>query len=166
MTRNAPRGAFLIEVPAHLIYALVMRAYLVIASLLLPFFAFAGVYRWVGPDGQVNYSDRPQTGAERVRVRDHRRIAAAGNEESGEESDTDLGPYRAFEISRPTPNETLRDVDAKLELSLLIDPPLSAAHRVQVLLDGQKVPGDTRQTQIQLRDLAYGSHGRIPNFRG
>lgn len=135
-----------------------MRLYFYFALVLFPCFASAGVYKWVGPDGQIHYSDRPMTGSERVSVPVQRTEPDSNREATNEESGAVLGPYGAFEILSPEPNQTLRQAEATLELSLLIDPPLAPGHRVQVVLDGQPVPGDIEQTQILMRDLAYGSH--------
>lgn len=135
-----------------------MRALLFIVALLLPALVGAGVYKWIGPDGQIHYSDRPVSGAERVGIQVDRRASAPMTQPPGADEGADPGPYSAFEIVNPEPNRTLRDTEGKLELGLLIDPPLSAAHHLQILLDGQPVAGDTRGTQILLQGLPFGSH--------
>lgn len=118
----------------------------------------AGVYKWVGPDGRVHYSDRPVAGAEPVAGLASDRDE--GGSDDGEDTGVgaDPGPYTAFEILIPEPNATLRNDDGHAQVSLLIDPPLSEDHRLRLLVDGQPVGGDPGGTQVQLQGLSYGSH--------
>jgi hypothetical protein len=142
----------------NLIYPLVMRASAAIPILLLPFFVDAGVYKWRGTDGQIQYSDRPVTGAERVGIAFDRYAPASGSGDTAEETDADPGPYSAFEIAAPEPNQTIRDAEGELQLSLLVNPPLAADHRLQILVDGHPVPGEIQGTQISIKGLSFGSH--------
>lgn len=135
-----------------------MRALLSIATLLLPLLAAAGVYRWVDPDGRIQYSDRPVSGAERVGIQLDRSVESAEAQVPTEEGGLELGTYDSFEILAPEPNQTLRDAEGKVDLSLLIEPPLAPDHRLQILVDGQPVTGDAQGAQIQLLGLAFGSH--------
>jgi hypothetical protein len=135
-----------------------MRGLLFIFVLLLPALAGADVYKWFGPDGRIHYSDRRVSGAERIGIQVDRNIPAQTNKLRAGGEGADPGLYNAFEIVEPESTETLRDADGKLGLALLIDPPLSAEHRLQILLDGQPLPGDVAGTQILLQGLSYGSH--------
>lgn len=158
MLRNAPPGAFPVEARRRLDYPLSMRALLLIPTLLLPAAVGAGVYKWTGPDGQIQYSDRRASGSERVAIQDDRTSRVPTSQPSVSGEGADPGYYNALEIVEPEPGQTIRDADGKVGLALLIDPPLSADHRLQILLDGQLVRGDMRETQILLQGLPYGSH--------
>ena len=135
-----------------------MRALPSIGFLLLPFLASAGVYKLEGPDGRVLYSDRPISGAEPIGIQIDRGKEAAKVTASETETAAVLGPYESFEIVVPEPNQTLRDAEGRVNLSLLVEPPLASDHRLRILLNGRPVEGDTRDTQVQLQGLTFGSH--------
>lgn len=134
-----------------------MRGALISVLLVAALPVGAGVYRWVDDTGRTHYSDRPVAGAQAVPVPASKVPESAA---ATPESDVagDPGPYTAFEILSPEPNATLRDADARVPISLLIDPPLSAGHRVQIVLNGEVVPGDTPGMHLSLQGLPFGTH--------
>jgi hypothetical protein len=137
-----------------------MRLPLLGALLLVPALAAAGVYRWVGPDGQVNYSDRWVAGSEPVGIREDRR-SGAPQSEGGARADgqeATAGSYSRFEIVTPDPNETVRSAEGRVKVSLHLEPPLQPGHRLQILLDGKPVPGTEPTTQMELSGVSFGSH--------
>ena len=157
--QKTPReGRFFVEAPQNLFYALLMRAFPSVGILLLPLLATAGVYKWEGPDGRVYYSDRPASGAKPIGVPVNRGKDARKEEPPVEETAAVLGPYDSFEILVPEPNQTLRDAQGEVDLSLLVEPPLAGDHRLLILLNGQPLEGDTRRTQVRLQGLTFGSH--------
>ena len=89
---------------------------------------------------------------------DTRSLEATENKSAGGESGSDPGPYDSFEILNPQPNQTVRDAAGRIALSLLIEPPLSTDHRLQILVNGQPVPGNNRLPQVTIRGLAFGSN--------
>jgi hypothetical protein len=135
-----------------------MRLSILILALIASLDAWSGVYRWIDPDGQIHYSDRPVSGADRVGIEFHRGTPVPQEAAQSGDPDADPGSYSSFQIVNPEPNQTLRTADGKVELGILIDPPLTAEHRVRILLDGQSVPGETRNTQILLNEVPFGSH--------
>jgi len=137
-----------------------MRALLILAFVFLPVAVLAGAYKWVGSDGTVHYSNHPVSGAEPVKIQvDTSQEVSEGETRAGR-SNFDYGPYNRFEIVNPQPNETLRDAEGNVMLGLLIEPPLSEDHRLQILLNDQPLPGEGEGlgSQIQLRGLTFGSH--------
>lgn len=129
----------------------------------------AEVYRWVDPEGRVHFSDRPAPAAEAV--------AMPGSPGSGDAADAEaitaaealLGPYNAFEIVSPEPNENLRVADGNLPLRLIIDPPLDTAHSLELVVDGAPLPLPDRQnqaSQLSLSGIALGSHTVEAQIRG
>jgi hypothetical protein len=136
-----------------------MRKLAVILFLSLAFPAAAGVYKSMGPDGSVQYSDRPLAGSEPVRI--DVRKETGDSEAPGPETErpgAESGPYEAFEVVIPEPNATIRNNEGEVQIGLLIDPALMPEHRLQLELDGQRVPGDAAGTQVILRGLSFGSH--------
>lgn len=135
-----------------------MRNLLAISFLVLPFAALGGFYKWQGPDGQTYYSDRPVPGAEPLGLKVERTAEAADAQGEDDRPVGDPGPYEDFTILVPEPNQTVRDADGKALVSLLINPALAADSRLEILLDGQPLPGTTREAQIQLHGVSVGSH--------
>lgn len=119
----------------------------------------ADVYRWVGEDGQVNYSDRPGPGAELLR-------ASAASLRAGSEPATeprsipagDAGPYDDFRIVAPEDGAVLMVGDGQVDVSLLLIPRLADGHGLELLVNGAPVQGERIGTQLTLRGLPLGSH--------
>lgn len=152
------KGRFPFEAAARLNYPFSMRLLIFIFLSLTSTLAVAEVYKWVGPDGRVQYSDRPVDGAKPIPI-----TATTGSNKHETPlnpvvADTNLGPYTAFEVINPESNSTLRHSGGTVPISLVLDPPLMSDHRLQIELDGQKVPGDMAGTQILLQGLSFGSH--------
>ena len=122
----------------------------------------AEVYKSIGPNGKVQYTDRPVSGAATVQIEKERPAASAASGEDETDATTvagsELGPYTTFMIVTPEPNETLRHEAGEVVVSLIIDPPLEPEHNVRILLDGQAAPEDIHTTQFKLDEVAYGSH--------
>ncbi len=135
-----------------------MRNLVALSFLLLPLAALGGFYKWQGSDGQTYYSDRPVLGAEPVVLKVDRTEEAADTQVVSQAPVGDPGPYEDFTILVPEQNQTIRDADGKALVSLLIDPALAADSRLEILLDGQPLPGTAREAQIQLQGVAVGSH--------
>ncbi|MCG6861627.1 MAG: DUF4124 domain-containing protein [Chromatiaceae bacterium] len=135
-----------------------MRALFSITVLLLPLISAADVYKWESPDGRTHYSDRAVSGAESVGIQVNPSAEPPKSPDQKEESAAASGPYDSFEIVNPLPNQTIRNAEGKVELSLLLDPPLSADHRLQILVNEIPVPGDNNGTQLVLTGITFGSH--------
>ena len=67
-------------------------------------------------------------------------------------------PYRAINISSPTEQQTLWNIGTMLNVQIEMDPPLSAAHRVDLILDGQRRNLNTASLQVTLPDVFRGAH--------
>ena len=137
------------------------RATLLALALAFPA-AGEAVYKWVGPDGRVEYTDRPVPGAEPLpstppppqRPPASAEMAAEPGGAPGGQS----GPYEAFEIAAPAPDATLRGPAGGVQVGLILSPALFPGHRIQLLVDDLPVAGDVPGTQLLLRDLAPGTH--------
>jgi hypothetical protein len=138
---------------------------LALAMLLLAPMADAGVYKGIGPDGRIFYSDQPIDGAAPVELPADVQPAATDeaqstDEEPGADDATPtLGPYNSLEIITPTEGETVRTPERSLPVSLLLEPALAEGNRISIEINGVPVKGaDGRSTQVQLGDLPLGSH--------
>lgn len=135
-----------------------MRRALLLALLFTVAPTGAGVYRWVDDSGRVHYGDRPVAGAHTVPLPASRPTEATAPTEAAPDAGGDPGPYSAFEILSPEANATVRDAQGRVPIALLLDPPLQAGHRMQILLNEQVVPGDMPGMHLALDGLPFGSH--------
>jgi hypothetical protein len=139
-----------------------MRFWTGVLLLCLTALASAQVFRSVGPDGTVQFSDQPAPGATSVDVQPAQTVpmggpilrspAPAAAKEPG-------GPvYGRFEILSPTADEGVRANDGNVTVSLALDPPLLPGHRVVVLVDGRPVGSPDASLQVALTNLDRGTH--------
>lgn len=121
----------------------------------------AEVYRWVDADGVVHFSDRPVAGAERIVVEAAPAVAIAPPPAAGPRPDAEPGdlPYRQVSIDSPGEDEVLWNIEGQLDVTVSVDPPLQAGHRLQLYLDGtpaaRLAPGSS---QTRLSAVYRGAH--------
>jgi hypothetical protein len=121
--------------------------------------AAAGVFKYTGPDGRIQYTDRPVSGAEYVELPGGATAPSPPPEpQQPQVPDVELGPYETFEVALPEDGSTIRNQAGEVQLSLILIPPLQPEHRLQILVDGQPVPGDKPGTQVTLQGLVFGTH--------
>lgn len=170
----AVRAAAAYWIPAdEAIYACVaMRIHVLLVALLPTVAAAAEVYRWVGEDGVVHYSDRPQEGAETVVIEEPQTFSTPAPRTSPpgssappastepEQAAADEAPtYSNFEIVRPKQEEVFWNIGGELSVSLRAKPRIQAGHTIFLVMDGQEVqqlqPG---RMQAMLSDVFRGTH--------
>jgi hypothetical protein len=61
-------------------------------------------------------------------------------------------------VASPAEQQTLWNIGSTLMVQIEIDPPLSSAHRVDVILDGQRRNLNTASLQVTLPDVFRGTH--------
>jgi hypothetical protein len=129
-------------------------------SLLILFFsqAAAGVYRSIGPDGKVQYTDRPISGAEEVLLPQTNQQTVESPDQQSPKRAADKGPYEAFEIALPEPGSTIRTGTGEVQVSLILAPGLIVGHSIRIAVDGNLIPGKIPGTQATLNDVTLGSH--------
>jgi len=136
---------------------------LIIAGL-LTYGAQAGVYRWVDPEGNVHYGDRPPAeGAEPIRLHGQKLPGSAESgvgatvpaDLGGESGD---GSYTKLSIVQPAPAATIPSTDGKVVLQVMLEPELQAEHYLQVSLDGALVDGKQNTTVMVLQGVVRGRH--------
>jgi hypothetical protein len=133
----------------------------------LPAAALGGaeVFRWVDAEGQVHYSDRPSEGADRVVLdivppSSSPAVASSTPGRTPSKAGNETAPgYEALTIQAPRQDETLWNIEGRLDVAVAPQPALQAGHRIQLLLDGQTAaelePGVTR---ARLPDVYRGQH--------
>lgn len=156
MMKTAPRPSFPYPPPAVLIG-------LLLASLSS---AEAQVYKGIGPDGRIFYSDQPIDGAAPVAIPAVAPTDDAAEDDAGDgeqsiadEDSAAPGPYTSLDILAPAEGETIRDESRAVGVSLLLDPALQEGHQLRIEVDGAPATGhDGKATQVRLNGLPLGSH--------
>jgi hypothetical protein len=126
--------------------------------------ALAGVYKSIGPDGRVEYTDRPVAGAQPLSTGgsplEAERTDSAGPRVAAptDAATPALGPYAAFEILLPEPNATVRNDTGDVQVSLIIEPALLPEHQIRLLIDNQPIAGVVPSTQVVLKEVTLGTH--------
>jgi hypothetical protein len=147
----------------------VLRGWPILAPMRLPLLSFllvaalpaaAQVYKGVGPDGRPIFTDRPLQNTEPVLLprSSQRPVPADAPDPPGGDRGF-LGSYDAFELLAPEDGVTIRDANGSVTVSLLLDPPLLAGHRLSIDVDGVAAAGDLGdRTQLVLSGVNIGSH--------
>ena len=123
--------------------------------------AFADAYTWTDEDGVVHYSDRAHPDAEKIDL----------GEVSGQRPEPttssppvrnnaplpDLAPkYTSIEITKPTAEETLWNIETLLNVDVELTPSVMPGHQIRVYFDG--MPRIVTSTNFQLREVYRGAH--------
>lgn len=137
-----------------------MKRVLLIFLLAASPFVSAQIFKWVDADGRTQFSDRPQPDAKSIELKLAAPPAPPSTAAGGATGEGPmLGPYAGFEIVSPAPNETLRQVEDKLVVSLLLDPALIGGHQLEFVLDGTTIRLEkSAGTQLTLAGVSFGSH--------
>jgi len=135
----------------------------------LPFASVAQMYKSVGPDGTVTYSDQAQKNEKPLTLSpistihtDKKNTASSSIAEKEPLKEKDQKPevrYSTFKITSPTNNSTIRENSGSVSVRLEITPKLSVnlGHTVSINLDGKLlIKGQSIQTT--LNNLDRGTH--------
>lgn len=127
--------------------------------LALPALAGQTVYRVVGPDGQVSYTDTPpeQGKVEVVEVKEANTQPSVEVQSRKKSTDAKGNPYTRVVITSPENDATILPDQLNVIVQLDIEPSLQGGHQVQFFLNGepQGVPAAT--TAIAFGDLYRGT---------
>ena len=133
--------------------------------------ANAEVFRRVGPDGQVYFSDRPGPDAEHIEVTPAQAVTlpavpevTQASEQEGdaaaEQEAVDSAAYSLFTIISPVRDQAIRANDGNVTAHLMLQPGLRTGHSIALRIDGE----DGRNTSIaddmsvELGNLSRGLH--------
>lgn len=142
-------------------------------SLLVFVWATAGaqVYKRVGPDGKVYFSDQPGPGAEQIDVAPPQTIslppvpektdtAEQSGDTASEQQDDVKTLYTEFSIVSPSSGQGVRANDGNVLIRLSLQPELRRGHSIMLNVDGQD--GEDVKTGggmvIPLSNLSRGRH--------
>lgn len=134
--------------------------FLVLAA--IPALAAAAVYRWVAPDGSVEFSDQPHPGAQKVVIPPANvyKPAQLPTPTAPAAAAPSRAPYRFFRIVAPAAGATVRSNNGDVSVALKVEPALRVARgqAFVLLLDGKRLPGRYRTPRAMLDNIDRGTH--------
>jgi hypothetical protein len=129
------------------------------------------VFRRIGPDGQVYFSDQPGPGAEQIEVPPVQTMrlppenvevdaTAQPNDAATEQQGDVTTVYTGFTIVNPTSEQSVRANDGSVTVYLSLQPELMPGHAITLKIDGEDgkeiFSGDSMA--VQLTNLSRGRH--------
>jgi hypothetical protein len=125
--------------------------------------ASAQVYKRIGPDGQVYFSDQPGPDTEQVEVRPAQAVSLppVPRQTGAAQQPNDVSAaYSEFTVVSPTGDQGVRANDGNVMVSLSLQPELMPGHTVMLNVDGED--GEQIKTgdglTIELSNLSRGLH--------
>jgi hypothetical protein len=121
----------------------------------------AKIYKWVMPDGSIQYSDRPQEeGAKELDLPPLQTFTPPPTpalDRDDEDQKTAAAGYDSVRVVAPKPDESLRDNAGTVTVRVELEPPLQPGHKVEILLDGTAI-GSGAGSSATLTNVDRGSH--------
>lgn len=140
-------------------YAHKMPRILLIAIMLISFNTVAEqVYRSVGPDGSVIFSDKETPGSEAIEVKEVPTVTLPKAPEFRYEEPKKAFPlYQKIEIIRPKNDEAIRENAGDVTITADLDPPLRGGDILEITLDG-KIVSTGSSASVSLKSVDRGTH--------
>lgn len=125
--------------------------------------ASAQVFKRVGPDGKVYFSDQPGPDSTQIEVAPAQAVSLPPvNEQTGttEEQGTPGPAYTAFSIVSPASDQSIRANNGNVIVQLSLEPELKPGHTIKLIIDGEDgesiKPGGGMSTMLS--NLSRGLH--------
>jgi hypothetical protein len=116
------------------------------------------VYRSVGEDGSIVFSDSPSPGAEKVEIRETQTIEAPPPPNFVyERPQPAAAAYARVAIVDPADDAQIRENTGNLTVAVAVEPGLSGMDQVVLLMDGLEAAAG-RQTSFSLQNVDRGTH--------
>ena len=123
------------------------------------------IFKRIGPDGQVYFSDQPGPDAERVDVTPVQAISLPPVPEQTEtvaaatQGDATVA-YTEFSITSPTSDQGVRANDGNVTIDLSLQPALQSGHMIFLNVDGEdgESTNSSSGLMIELNNLSRGQH--------
>ncbi len=147
-----------------------MKTAVLLLAIFLCATAGAQVYKRIGPDGQVYFSDQPGPDAEAVELSrpqiismpplPERRPTAEQQGGRAEKQDDSAFSYTRFSVVSPTKYQGYRANDGNITVRMSLEPALKPGHNVVLNVDGED--GEKIRSggglAIDLQNLSRGQH--------
>ena len=119
----------------------------------------AQVFKRIGPDGSIQFSDRPGPDAEEVEVAPTQTVQPTPVQGLDNPQHQEGQPleYSEFAITSPANEEGVRANDGNVTVRLALRPALRRGHTIAVSIDGERIGAGT-STSIQMTNLTRGGH--------
>jgi hypothetical protein len=119
----------------------------------------AEVFKRIGPDGSVHFSDRPGADAEKVDVGPVQtlKLPPVKPGKTAQAPRRQAFQYSEFSIVSPASEEGIRANDGNVTVRMALQPALRSGDSVAVSIDGERI-GTGSSTTIQLTNLPRGGH--------
>ena len=122
------------------------------------------IYKWILPDGSIQYSDRPPAdGAQKVELKPLQTYSlpatrAAPPAQTAPDQPGDKGsPYESFAIASPADEQAIRDNTGDLTVTFAVRPKLVGGHVIGLFMDGRMV-GRSAGAPVAVSNVNRGSH--------
>ena len=139
-----------------------MRQVLLAFLMFIPLICHATVYQWTDTDGNQHFSDQRQHGAQKFDVQEPQSYQPPADEVNSRTSKTPYSHIQSHELSieviQPMQDETIRNANGLVAVSLDMKPSLPAGHRIQVILDDEKYEQPRASTNFTLQNVDRGTH--------
>jgi hypothetical protein len=133
--------------------------------------ALAQIYKRIGPDGQVYFSDQPGAGAEQVDLPPVQTIslppvpaqtdtAVQAGSAARDAQDNPPAAYSEFAISSPTSEQGVRANNGDVTIHLSLQPALRPGHSIEVSVNGEdgEAVYSTDSMMLELKNMSRGRH--------
>jgi len=141
-----------------------LRALLLLFNL-MPLLAMGAIYKYINPNGTVEYSDQSREGAVEVKVAPLRTDVPLPSKIKKTLSPEEAQPQQAvssyqLSIVNPKNEATVRENTGKIEVTLQVTPPIDANsnYTLQLLLDGQAMDEVSTRPKYTLTNVDRGTH--------
>ena len=142
-----------------------MHRFLVLLLVFVCATANSQIFRRIGPDGQVYFSDQPGPDAERVYVTPAQTISLPSVPEqtktvAAETQGDATVAYTEFSITSPTSDQGVRANDGNVTVHLSLQPALQSDHMIVLNVDGEdgESANSSSGLMIELNNLSRGQH--------
>lgn len=126
--------------------------------------AQAQIYKWTDSSGNVHFSDKPQPGAQEIKLPPTQTYSPPPQvpiEQVTNPTKPDNGDgvgYDEISIVQPEDQSTIRNTEGYVSIIADLKPALRKGDTIQVLFDGSPLGKPQTTTVIALRDINRGSH--------
>ncbi len=139
----------------------VVGVLLVVAPITLAFASGSKVYKSVGEDGEVTFTDTPRPGAEKIVVPPANTISSPAPPPATADTkpqESKVFKYTSLTIGSPQNEQTFTDGSGDVPISVDLDPPLETrlGHRLELLVNGEAVGLQGNSTTM--RNTNRGEH--------
>jgi hypothetical protein len=136
------------------------QIFVLLGALALSVAVAEDAWKWTDDDGVVHYSDVPRAGAEAVNLSEYKKKTGA---RIAEDTTLTVRPkepedfeYETLAIEYPAAEETLWNIEGRLNVRIAVNPNLLQGHGIRLYFDGEAQ--DILGTSVQLTEVYRGTH--------